>query len=118
VVKAKLSDKQRDYASIVSVVDRFDRPIGAAELGKHRRRWLDYPPRDPSSGHRNRLEEVLAKMVKDEVLRATKTSRDALLYSRGPNFGEYQLYFARRRMRYFLGSCFMIQCPLQDDFPS
>jgi len=86
----KLSDKQRDYASIVSLVDHLGRPVGTADLGKYRRRWLDYPPRDPSLGYRNRLEEVLAGMVRDEVLGARKTSRGAVVYSPGPKFEEYR----------------------------
>jgi hypothetical protein len=95
VVKAKLSEKERDYASIVSVIDRLGRPVGTADLGKYRRRWLDYPPRNSSSGHRNRLEEVLAQMVRDDVLRVTRTSRGAVLYSPGPNFDQYRATVAR-----------------------
>ena len=29
-----------------------------------------------------------------------------------------ELFFTRPEMRYFLVSCFLVQCPLQDDFPS
>jgi hypothetical protein len=83
-----LSDKERDYASIASVIARFDRPVGSADLGKYRRRWLEYPPREAGSGFRNRLEEVLAAMVRDRVLRATKTRNGAAVYSPGPRFGE------------------------------
>jgi len=90
VVKPKLSDKQRDYASIVSLVGRLGRPVGTADLGKYRRRWLEYPPRDPSSPYRNRLEEVLAAMVRDDILRATKTSRGAVVYSPGPKFDQFR----------------------------
>ena len=68
--KAVRSEKERDYGSIVSVVARFDRPVGSADLGRFRRRWLEYPPRNLASGYRNRLEEVLAAMVADGVLPA------------------------------------------------
>ncbi len=88
--KPKLSDQQRDYASILSVADRLGRPIGTAQLGSARRRWLEYPPRDTSSGHRNRLEEVLARMVKDGALVATRTGHGALVYSPGPNAHRYR----------------------------
>jgi len=54
VTVLKQSGKERDYASIVSVIDRFDHPVGTADLGKYRRRWLDYPPRNPMAGYRNR----------------------------------------------------------------
>lgn len=68
VVKPVLTDQQRDYGSIISVLDKLGgRPAGTADLGKYRRRWLEYPPRDAASGHRNRLAEVLAKMVQDGV---------------------------------------------------
>lgn len=90
VVRPKLTDKERDFASIVSVIDRFGgRPVGSAELGKYRRRWLEYQPRIAGSGHRNRLEEVLASMAQDGVLTATTTSRGAVVYSPGPRFEEY-----------------------------
>lgn len=83
--RPKVSDQQRDYGSILSVVDRFERPIGSADLGRYRRRWLEYRPRDAESGHRNRMEEVLAKMVQDGVLRATRTPNGAWVYEPGPN---------------------------------
>ncbi len=83
--------KEKDFASIVSVIDRLGRPyIGSSELGKYRRRWLEYPPRDPSSDYRNRLEEVLALMVQDGVLKAAKTAKGAWIYSPGPNFDNYR----------------------------
>jgi hypothetical protein len=83
-----LSDRERDYASIAQVVARFDRPVGTADLGRYRRRWLEYPPREPSSGHRNRLEETLAAMVRDDVLKAVQTRSGATVYERGPRFEE------------------------------
>jgi len=82
--------KERDYGSIASIVARFDKPVGSAVLGKYRRRWLDYPPRSASSGYRNRMEEVLAGMVQDGVLRALKTRTGAAVYEPGPQFDKYQ----------------------------
>lgn len=85
-----LSDRERDYASIASVIGRFDRPVGTADLGRFRRRWLEYPPRDAASGFRNRLEEVLAAMVRDGVLKATRTAGGATVYEPGPGFEAYR----------------------------
>jgi hypothetical protein len=90
IVKPILSDQQRDYASLLQVVDRLGRPAGTAQFGSARRRWLEYPPRDATSGHRNRLEEVLSKMVHDGVLTATRTAQGAYAYSPGPNAAQYR----------------------------
>ena len=89
-VAAPLTDQQRDYASILAVIDRLGRPVGTADLGKYRRRWLDYPPRDATPGYRNRLEEVLARMVTDGVLTAIRTRKGALVYSLGPKSPMYR----------------------------
>jgi hypothetical protein len=56
---AALSPKDKDFRSIVAVVAQFDRPVGMADLGRYRRRWLDYPPRTSGAPFGNRLEEVL-----------------------------------------------------------
>jgi hypothetical protein len=90
VKRPRMSDKERDYRSIVNVIARFDRPVGSADLGRFRRHWLEYPPRDASSGHRNRLDEVLAAMVRDGVLQATRTKAGASVYSPGANFDQYR----------------------------
>ena len=89
-VRQVLSEKERDYGSILSVLDRLGRPVGSADLGRFRRRWLEYPPRNPNSGFRNRLEEALATMTKEGVLTAIRTAKGAYLYSPGPNAGVYQ----------------------------
>ena len=85
-----LSEKERDYTSIVNVVARFDRPVGTADLGRFRRRWLEYPPRDLASVYRNRLEEVLAKMSDEGVLQATRRSSGATVFEPGPAFHQYR----------------------------
>ena len=85
-----LSDQERDYASLLSVVYRLGRPAGSADFGSARRRWLEYPPRSPNSGHRNRLAEVLARMVQDGVLTANRTKQGAFVYSPGPNAHTYR----------------------------
>jgi hypothetical protein len=85
-----MTDRERDYRSIADVVARFERPVGTADLGRYRRRWLEYRPRDLSSGHRNRLEEVLAAMVEDGVLRAVRRGSGAVVYEPGAGFGRYR----------------------------
>ena len=83
--------KEKDYASIISVIDRLGRQyIGTSDLGKYRRRWLEYPPRDATSGYRNRLEEVLAQMTQEGVLKATQTAKGAVVYLPGPNYEKYR----------------------------
>ena len=83
--------KEKDFASIISVMDRLGgRPVGSADFGRFRRRWLEYPPRDPASGYRNRLEETLAKMAEEQVLKATRTANGATVYSPGQNYQQYR----------------------------
>jgi hypothetical protein len=90
VPRPVLSDQERDYASILAIVDRLGRPVGSADFGKYRRRWLDYPARDAALGHKNRLEDVLARMVKDGALIARQTRQRAFTYSPGPQAGQYR----------------------------
>jgi len=82
--------KEKDYASILSVIDRLGRPAGTADLGRYRRRWLEYSPRDAKSSYRNRMEEVLAQMVQDGVLQTVHTARAAVAYVAGPNAATYR----------------------------
>jgi hypothetical protein len=82
--------KHKDFESILDVVDRLGRPAGSADLGRLRRRWLEYPPRDPSGGYRNRLEEILQMMVKDRVLHTIHTGRGALAYVPGTAADQYR----------------------------
>ena len=53
-------------------------------LGKVRRRWMERPPRDPSSPHPHRLADVLARMVADGVL-----ERQGARYVPGPQYANY-----------------------------
>lgn len=78
--RRQLTDDQRDFASILDVLDRLGRAAGSADFGRFRRRWLERGPRDPNSDARNRLEEVLGKMVSSGVLRAVKTAKGATLF--------------------------------------
>ena len=91
VIKPVLDTKSKDYASIVSVIARYNgQPVGTAQLGSYRRRWLEYPPRTPGTTYRNRLEEVLAQMVADGVLRTVRGSQGALVYLPGPNYERFR----------------------------
>ena len=56
-----------------------------ALFGRKRRKWLTYAPRDPNSPHRNRLIDVLTRMVEDGVLvkRGTK-------YAAGPHYARFR----------------------------
>lgn len=83
--------KHKDFASILSAVERLGgRPAGTADLGRLRRRWLEYAPRDAATGHRNRLDDVLAQMLRDGVLSTIHTARGATAYVPGPNADEYR----------------------------
>jgi hypothetical protein len=88
------STKEKDYASILAVVDRMGgRPVGSADLGRYRRRWLEYPPRDTASGQPNRMTEVLGQMLRDGALRKVPTGRGAMAYVAGPAAEKYRQGF-------------------------
>jgi hypothetical protein len=80
---------EKDYRSIVDVLERHGQQANLAILGKVRRRWLEYPPRDPNSPHPNRLADVLAKMVSDGVLQEKKTRAGGRLYVPGRRYQEF-----------------------------
>lgn len=84
------SPKDQDFTSIMQVIDKYDRPVGTADLGRHRRRWLQFPPRDTTSDHSNRMGEVLSQMVKDGALQTVQTGRGAQAYVPGPNAGKWR----------------------------
>jgi hypothetical protein len=75
---------EQDYRSVVDVVERNGRSVSMAVLGKVRRRWLERPPRNPSSPHPNRLADVLARMVTDGVL-----AKQGARYVPGPVYSRY-----------------------------
>ena len=75
---------EQDYRSVVDVVERKGRSVSMAVLGKVRRRWLERPPRDPSSPYPNRLADVLARMVADSVL-----TKQGVRYVPGPVYSRY-----------------------------
>lgn len=88
--KAQLPPKEKDFASIIAVIEKLGRPVGTADLGRYRRRWLDYAPRDSNSPHDNRLADTLEKMVDEDVLIRRPTGRGGYEYSPGPEFEKYR----------------------------
>jgi hypothetical protein len=75
---------EQDYRSIVDVLEKHGRSVSMMVLGKVRRRWLERPPRDPSSCQPNRLLDVLARMIQDGVLRKVGAR-----YVPGPEYSRY-----------------------------
>lgn len=84
-----LSPDEKDYASIVALMDRFDKSANLAQLGHYRRRWLERKPRNPSSPYPNRMADVLANMVKDRVLERGETRKGGVVYKPGQNYDRY-----------------------------
>ena len=54
----------------------------------------------PYPGRKNRLEEVLAAMVQDGVLKAVQTRSGATVYERGPGFQEFVIDGPQNSPRY------------------
>ena len=82
--KPDLPPDERDYRSIVDVLEKNGRSVSMAVLGKARRRWLERQPRNPSSTYSTRLHDVLARMVQDGVL-----AKNGTRYVPGPNYSRY-----------------------------
>jgi hypothetical protein len=73
-----------DYRSIIDVLEKAGRRGTLALLASKRSRWRERPPRDPSSPHKNRLYDVLARMVDDQVL-----TKDGAAFVPGPRYSEF-----------------------------
>lgn len=67
------------------MLEKHGRSVSMLVLGKVRRRWLERPPRAPSSCQPNRLVDVLARMVEDGVL-----VKQGARYVPGPRYAAYQ----------------------------
>ena len=80
----EFSPDERDYRSVIDVLEKNNRSVSMAVLGKARRRWLERPPRDPSSPQPNRLYDVLANMMRDGVL-----TKQGTRYVPGPDYARY-----------------------------
>jgi hypothetical protein len=84
-----MSPDEKDYRSIVQVLEQHGRRANLAILGRARRRWLERKPRDSKSRHPNRLLDVLARMVADGVLQERRTLAGGRLFVPGPRYGEF-----------------------------
>jgi DNA-binding HxlR family transcriptional regulator len=82
--KPTCSPDEQDCRSIVDVLEKHGRGVSMMVLGRDRRRWLERPPRDPASLHPNRLTDVLARMIRDGVLRKVGAR-----YVPGPRYAAY-----------------------------
>jgi len=80
----KLPPDERDYRSIVDVLEKNGQSVSMAVLGSVRRRWLERQPRDPNSLCKTHLHDVLARMVQDGVL-----AKQGTRYVPGPNYARY-----------------------------
>ncbi len=87
--KAKLSPDEQDFASIISVMERNGRMVTLARLQKDRRRWTEWPPRDPASPHSNRLDDVLGRMLADGVLEEKRTRNGGRFFVPGAGYERY-----------------------------
>jgi hypothetical protein len=75
----------RDRLSLIDTLDKAGGEGSMALFGRKRRNWLNYAPRDPNSPHRNRLLDVLTRMVEDGVLTKRGTK-----YMPGPNYARFR----------------------------
>jgi len=83
--KPTLPPDVRDYLSIIDVIEKNGGAASMAVLGKKRRRWLERKPRSPNGPHKDRLHDVLARMVDDGVL-----VKRGPLYAQGPHFQQFK----------------------------
>ena len=74
--------EERLFRSIVELMEKHERKVGSAILGKFRRRWVERS--DPSGKHPNLLSAVLADMVLAGVI-----DRRGLQYVPGENYERY-----------------------------
>ena len=87
--QVEMSPDEKDFRSIVAVMEQHGRKANMAILGKARRRWLERKPRDPASRHRNRMEDVLARMVADGVIEERRSAAGSRVFVAAQNYGRY-----------------------------
>jgi hypothetical protein len=87
--QVEMSPDEKDYRSIVQVLEQHGKRANLAILGRDRRRWLERKPRDSSSRYPNRLLDVLARMVADDVLQERRTLAGGRLFVPGPRYQEF-----------------------------
>ena len=79
-----VSPQERDFRSIVQVIQGNGGRASLARLGSQRSRWLGRSPRDPSSSAKTRLHDVLDQMVRAGVL-----TKQGATYIPGTDYGKY-----------------------------
>ena len=87
--KVEMSPVEKDYRSIVALMEKLGRRLTTRDAGHYRRRMWERPPRDPASPHPNRLADTLANMVVDGVLELSQTRAGGRLYVPGPRYQEF-----------------------------
>ena len=75
----------RDRLSLMHTLEKAGGEGSMALFGRQRRKWLNYAPRDPNSPHRNRLIDVLTRMVEEGLLVKHGTK-----YMPGPNYASFK----------------------------
>ena len=85
-----LSDRERDYASIASVVGRFDRPVGSADLGGIGGGGWSIRLVTRRRGSGTGWRRCWRRWCRDGVLKATRTAGGATVYGPGPQFDHYR----------------------------
>lgn len=87
--KVEMSPVEKDYRSIVTLMEKLGRKLTTSDAGHYRRRMSVRPCRDSASPHPNRLADTLANMVRDGVLELGQTRAGGKLYVPGPRYGEF-----------------------------
>jgi hypothetical protein len=87
--EVEMSPVEKDYRSIVTLMEKLGRKLTTRDAGHYRRRMMERPARDPGSPHPNRLADTLASMVADGVLELGQTRAGGRLYVPGPRYGEF-----------------------------
>jgi hypothetical protein len=82
--KPKLPPDLADYVSIIDVLEKAGRRGTMALLQSKRSRWRERSPRNPSSVAKNRLYDVLGRMLDDGVL-----AKDGAAFVPGPRYAEF-----------------------------
>jgi hypothetical protein len=80
--KPILSQQERDFRSIVQVLERSGRRASMAIFGSQRSRWRERPSTDPAQ--KTKLHQVLDQMLKAGVL-----AKQGANFVPGPNYAKY-----------------------------
>ena len=87
--QVEMSPVEKDYRSIVTLLEKLGRKVTSSDAGHWRKRWTERKPRDLASPHPNRLADTLANMVVDGVLELGQTRAGGKRYVPGPRYGQF-----------------------------